>query len=241
MCHVTLPTSNARIRSHVPRNGTEDLYAATVAGTRNYSIQTDGTIPVDLPSGAIYYVITDEEERYLRERIQRYLTDNHFINVSDVQDIDKMITFELLIHRWTLWLSRGRDYYDEDINIKQYAEMVHSYSTEVRQLKKALGVDKNTRDRTRGDDSIAALWENLQQRAAEFGVKRSDEFTHVITSFQRLKAMLTFHDNCDAVERKENACETTDVFAVLREEIAKFDAIDEQFKFTRQAMWVRSQ
>lgn len=208
---------------------------------RTYEIQADAGIPVRLPSGATYYVRTDEEERYLRERIVSYLSDNHFINVSDIQDIDKMITFELLIYRWTLWISQGRDYYDEDINVQKFADMAHSYSTEVRQLKKALGVDKSTRDRTRGDDSLASLWANLQRRAAEFGYKRNEEYVQVITSFQRLKAMLTFHDKCDALERKENACEEKDVLEVLRDEIAKFDAIDEKFKFEKQTLWVRSQ
>jgi hypothetical protein len=208
---------------------------------RAYEIQAGAGIPVQLPSGAIYHVLTDEEERYLTDKIKRYLSDNHFVNVSDVQDIDKMITFELLIHRWSSWVAKGRDYYDEDINIKQYAEMVKEYSVEVRQLKKALGVDKSTRDRTRGDDSIASLWSNLQRRAAEFGYKRNDEFVQVITSFQRLKAMVTFHDNCDALERKENACDIEDVLEVLRAEIRKFDEIDEKFKFEKQALWIRSQ
>lgn len=212
-----------------------------MADLRSYELQADAGIPVELPSGATYYVLTDEEDRYLRDRITRYLSDNHFVNVSDVQDIDKMIVFELLIHRWSMWISKGRDYYDEDINIKQYSDMVKDYSTEVRQLKKALGVDKSTRDRTRGDDSIASLWSNLQRRAAEFGYKRNDEFTQVITSFQRLKAMITFHDKCDELERKENACEVADVLEVLREEIRKFDEIDERFKFEKQSLWVRQQ
>jgi hypothetical protein len=206
-----------------------------------YEIQSDDGIPVPLPSGAVYYVLTDGEENYLRDRIQRYLSDNHFVNVSDVQDIDKMIVFELLIHRWTMWLSRGRDYYNDDINIKQYAEMVNSYSTEVRQLKKALGVDKATRDRTRGDDSIAAHWDNLTRRAKEFGYMRNEQFAQTITSFQRIKAMLQFHRNCDATERKENHCEMEDVIDVIEEEIFKFDAIDEKFRFERQALWVRQQ
>lgn len=212
-----------------------------MADLRSYELQADSGIPVSLPSGATYYVLTDEEDRYLRDRITRYLSDNHFVNVSDVQDIDKMIVFELLIHRWSMWISKGRDYYDEDINIKQYSDMVKDYSTEVRQLKKALGVDKSTRDRTRGDDSIASLWANLQRRAAEFGYKRNEEMVQVITSFQRIKAMVTFHDKCDALERKENACEVNDVLEVLREEIRKFDEIDEHFKFEKQTLWVRSQ
>lgn len=212
-----------------------------MANPAAYEFQADNGIPVQLPSGATYFVITDGEEHYLKDKIERYLSDNHFINVSDLQDIDKMIVFELLIHRWTLWISKGQDYYNNDVNTKQLSEMVKDYSTEVRQLKKSLGVDKSSRDRTRGDDSVAALWDNLQRRAKEFGYMRNEQFVQVITSFQRLKAMLVFHQNCDALERKENACETEDVLSVLQEEIEKFDAIDEKFRFEKQALWIRNQ
>lgn len=212
-----------------------------MAQPSSYEIQPDNGIPVELPSGATYFVLTDGEEHYLRDKIERYLSDNHFVNVSDLQDIDRMIVFELLIHRWTLWISRGRDYYEEDVNTKHLSEMVNDYSREVRQLKKALGVDKMSRDRTRGDDSVAALWENLKRRAKEFGYMRNAQAVAAITSFQRIKAMVSFHDNCDETERKENACETNDVLEVLREEIAKFDRIDEEFRFNIQSLWIRSQ
>jgi hypothetical protein len=202
---------------------------------------TEDGIPVDLPSGARYFVLTLNEATYLRDRIERYLTDNHFINVSDIQEIDRMITLELLIHRWTMWISKGRNYYDEDINIKQHSDMVQDASREVRQLKKGLGLDKATRDRTRGDDSIAALWEHLQRRAQEFGYMRNDQYVAVITAFQRIKALVQFHDNCDDLERRENACEITDILEVVREELAKFDAIDEGFRHNTQRMWIRSQ
>lgn len=208
---------------------------------RPYEVRSDDGIPVTLPSGAIHYVMTDDEERYLNDKIRRYLDDNHFVNVSDLLDVDKMVVTELLVHRWSLWMSRGRDYYDDDINPKTYSDMIKDHSTEIRQLKKSLGVDKSSRDRTRGDDSVAALWSNLQRRAREFGYLRNEQYVQVITSFQRLKAILQFHDNCDAVERKENHCEIEDVLDVLREEIEKFDAIDEKFRFEKQTLWIRQQ
>ena len=114
-------------------------------------------------------------------------------------------------------------------------------STEVRQLKKSLGLDKATRDRTRGDDSIAAFWDNLQRRAREFGYKRNEEAVQAITSMQRIKAMLQFHRNCDLTERKENHCEIEDVLEVIDEEVHLYDQIDEKFRFDVQTYWVRQQ
>jgi hypothetical protein len=204
------------------------------------SVTEDG-IPVELPSGARYFVLTENEAEYLRDRIRRYQEDNHFINVSDIQDIDRMITFELLIQRFSMWISKGRNYYDEDINIRQYNDMLQDLSKELRQIKKSLGLDKATRDKTHGDDSISALWVKLGQRAREFGYMRNKQYIQVITSFQRIKAMVQFHDNCDGVERKENACELGDIIDVLREELRKFDEIDEEFRHKNQTLWVRQQ
>lgn len=206
-----------------------------------YEIQSEDGIPVQLPSGASYYVQTDGEAHYLRDAIERYLSDNHFVNVSDMKEIDRMITFELLIHRWTLWMSRGKDYWNEPINTKQLSDMSSSFSTEVRLLKKALGVDKTSRDKTRGDDSIAAHWDNLLRRAREFGYMRNEQLVQTITAFQRIKAMITLYTNSDEIERKENACELEDVLEVIRDEITKFDAVDEKFRFEKQALWIRSQ
>lgn len=206
-----------------------------------YQIQADDGIAVTLPSGANYFVMTDGEARELRDKAERYLSDNHFVNVSDMQEIDRMITFELMIYRWNLWISRGKDYWNDPIDTKKYSEIVNTYSKEVRLIKKALGVDKTTRDRTRGDDSIAALWDNLLRRAREFGYMRNEQMVQVITSFQRIKAIITLHKNADEIERKENACELADVLEVIEEEIAKFDAIDEQFRFEQQTLWIRNQ
>jgi hypothetical protein len=211
------------------------------AEPRAYEIQSEDGIPVTLPSGATYFVLTDTEEHYLRDKIGRYMSDNHFVNVSDILEIDRMVTFELLIHRWTLWLSRGKDYWNNTINSKQLSDTVQEFSREIRQLKKGLGVDKTSRDRTRGDDSMAAHWDNLLQRAREFGYLRNEQFTQVITSFQRIKAIVQFHLNSDEIERKENACELPDVLEVIQEEISKFDQIDETFRFEKQRMWIRNQ
>lgn len=198
-------------------------------------------IPVELPSGATHYTITHAEAEYLRDLAERYLSDNHFMNIADLKEIDRLITLETLAHRWSMWISKGRNYYDEDINVKVHSDMIQDASREIRQMKKALGLDKPSRDKVRGDDSVAALWDHLLRRAREFGYMRNEQLIAVVTAFQRLKALVIFYDNCDALERKENACELEDVFEVLREEIANFDSVDERFRHEKQTLWIRQQ
>lgn len=206
-----------------------------------FDVTVEDGIPVTLPSGAVFYVLTESEKRYLETNITRYLTDNHFVNISDLLDIDKLVTDELLIHRWGMWISKGKDYFGDEIKVKEFADLCDRYQTEVRQLKKALGVDKNTRDRMRGDDSIPAYWASLLRRAKEFGYMRNSQFNQAIESMQRIKAIITYHDNSTPDERLEFHCTQDDVVIVIKEEIAKFDKLDEQFRFEQQKAWISDQ
>ena len=167
-----------------------------VSDPKSYDVTAEDGFPVLLPSGSEYVVLTEAEREYMEDKIRRYTTDNHFTNVVDLTDLDKLLVNEMLIHRWGLWLARGRDYYDDDISVKQYAELMNSYQTQCRGLKKSLNLDKVSRDRAHGDDSIPAYWDALRQRAQEFGVMRNAQFNQVLESFQRVKAMLQFYDNC---------------------------------------------
>lgn len=203
-------------------------------------LQEDG-IPVELPSGGTIYVLTNAEKDYLESIIERYLDDNHFKNIADLLDIDKLVSFELFVHRWNLWMGKGRDYYDEEVNVRQLAQTVDQISTEIRQLKKQLGVDKLTRDRLTGDDSVAARWDNVLQRAKEFGYKRNEEAVAAIESMHNIAAALTYHRNLDDYERKQFHMEVEDLLEIIENEVADFKQIDDDFRKNVQTYWVRRQ
>lgn len=209
--------------------------------TDAYDIQVDAGHEVTLPSGEVFFVLTESEKKFIESKILRYMSDNHFTNISDLSELDKIVSNELLIHRWSLWALRRQDYYGDDINEKQIADLINDFTTQCRGLKKLLGIDKVTRDRSHGDESVAARWDDLKRRALEFNVFRNDQAAHVVESFQRLKAMLQFFDNADEQEALENHVRMEDVIEVLREEIIAFDKIDEDFKQNKQRYWVRRQ
>lgn len=198
--------------------------------------------PVRLPSGATFLVITPEEKRYLDERVDRYQTDNHFPNVSDRQDLDRLVTFELFVYRWSLFLSYGRDYYGDEIETRALATQIEAYSTEVRLLKRTLGIDKPARDKARGDDSVVNYLTKLRERAREFGVMRNKQFDKALELFQQLDALVGFYDRCDEIERRENHATMEDIFQWIRDTaLPEFASIDSDFRQNSQKYWVRSQ
>lgn len=202
---------------------------------------TEEGLPVTLPSGAQFMVLTSAEVRYIEERVERYLADNHFVNVSDFQDVDRMLVMELLCFRWGLWISNQRDYFGEAIDdTGSLRRSLGDYSSELRQLKKTLGIDKVARDRQKGEDSVSVYIENLRARAKEFGIVRERQLDKALELFQQLKALVTLHDNSDAKERAEMHCDTQDVFDWIRTvAMFEFDAIDQHFRTHQQGTWVR--
>lgn len=204
-------------------------------------VHDDDLRPVMLPSGGLFQVY-DREVGYFQERVKKYLTDNHFTNVSDLATLDQVLMGELLIWRWQNWVSTQKDYWGDPVDESGMAKTIKDMSSELRQLKNSLGMDKVTRDRQRGEDSVAAYIKNLKIRAREFGVNREKMCGKAIELFQQLKAEMTLYDNCTEDERKEIGITTEELLHKIRTVlIPEFDAVDLYFREHQQKNWVREQ
>lgn len=203
-------------------------------------INSEGSYSVVAPSGAIFHVLTEQEVKYFDERSSKYLTEHHVTNVSDIQDIDRLLIMELMCWRWGLWLSQERDYFGEGVDLDALQKSLSDYSKELRLIKKGLGIDKVTRDKERGD-SVADYLENLRARAKEFGIVREEQLTRALTLFNELSALLTLRRNCDPVERAEQHVEDKDILEWIETiAIPEYEELDAYFRENSQRFWVKS-
>ena len=187
-------------------------------------------------------MVYGRERPYFNERVKRYLKDNLFTNVADLQTLDLIVQMELFCWRWTSWLSQQTDYWDSPIDEKDVARQVKDTSAELRALKSALGIDKVTRDKIKGEDSVYKYLENLKVRAREFGVMREDQLGKALELFNDIKAAVTLYDNCDADERLELKCGIDEFMDWLRSDVfPRYDEIDEHFKTNKQRFWIKDQ
>jgi hypothetical protein len=194
---------------------------------------------VMLPSGGSFNVYK-REVQYFQERSKKYLKDNLFTNSSDLATLDQVLMLELLVWRWTNWVSQQKDYWGEPVPESQYARSIKETSAEGRQLKAALGIDKVTRDKQRGEDSVAMYLQRLRERAKEFGVTREKQLDKALELFNQLKALMTLHDNCTPDEQKEMGCTTPEVLEWIRNPcITDYDEIDAYFRQHQQRAWIR--
>ena len=194
--------------------------------------------PVDTPSGATLNLMAIEEQAYYAQRKTQYLTHNHFTNVSDLQDVDRLLTLEVMVYRWSVWLTRGFDYVMSRVDEHALKTNIKEYSTEIRLLKQSLGLDKVTRERDKGE-SVGDYLENLKRRARQFGIHRNNQYEVSVTMMARLKTMVNTLDRCDAEEREELDLSEESILEFIREQIiAPFDQIDEDFR-KEQKVWIK--
>lgn len=200
----------------------------------------DGMVPVRLPSGATFPVHSEEVD-YIVERAQRYLSENHFSNVSDFQDVDRMLIMELICFRWGTWISRQKDYWGDPVDLDQLQASLKAHSVELRQVKKGLGIDKVARDKSKGEDSVPAYLNNLLRRAKEFGVHREQQTSTALELFNQLKSLVTLHLNADEIERQELHVQMDDILDwLVNIAFPEYDRLDEHFRQNSQRYWVRS-
>lgn len=200
------------------------------------------TTEVVAPTGAVFHVLNEEEAQYFDDVSARYLEDNHFSNITDLQDLDRIIHMELLCFRWNGWLSREMDYDGQAIDQEKTQKSVNEFSKEIRLIKKQLGIDKSSREKDKGE-SIAKYIDDLRIRAKEFGVKRNEEAISAITLFKQLESLMVLNKNCTPEERRESRdikAEMEDIFDwIATVAIPEMNDIDAKFR-DNQKMWVRS-
>lgn len=199
----------------------------------------DDGIPVDLPSGAVFLVLTEEERNHVEARVGQYQTQFEFQNVSDLAGLDLIIEKELLAHRTALYLSRGKDYFGEAIDEVAQFRWLKELSAELRQLKKSLGMDKVSRDKAKGEGSIPEYLEKLRTRALTFGYMRNGQANKSIELSMELTARITLYVNCTPEERVEMKVTEKDIIEWIQHVyIPAFEAIDAEFR-EEQKTWVR--
>ena len=197
----------------------------------------DEGITVTSPSGAVLKVMNEEEKEYFERISERYYADNLIVNISDQQDLDRVLLLEVIMFRWGIWISSEHDYDGNPIDPADFRTSLSNFSTEARQLKKMLGIDKKSRE---GDGATVADYiENLKLRAEEFGIMRNEQAVKAILLFEELSAFHQLMVNADDIERYENKCGPDDLIKWIGEyAIPEYEKIDEAFRATSQKYWI---
>lgn len=195
---------------------------------------------VTLPTGATLEVATDEEQDFLDTLASRYIEQLAFTSASDLVDLDRVLEMELISHRWNRWVLAREDYAGRRIDDLALADKLKGLSLEIRQLKKQLGIDRTTREKARGDGSVAQYLVRILAAAKEFGVHREEQLQKALELAFQLISLWQVRANSDADELAGLGLTDEDIFEWVEQVfMPEFLAIDAYFREHNQRFWVR--
>lgn len=185
----------------------------------------------------------NDEAKYYRAQMRKYQDENKFSAVTDLADLDRLLFFELMVYRWTGWLSSGKDYdgylapSQEDQlrkNLKETAPLISA-------IKNDLGLTKSQRDKEQFE-SVGQYLVDLKARAKEHGVRREKQLTTAICLVKELFSLVGTFDRSNDLERSKIGLETeADIIAWVRDHMKpEFDKVDAHFRQSSQKFWVRT-
>lgn len=200
-------------------------------------------VKVKTVAGHEIEVMGKEEAGYYRRQKDRYLAENKFTAVTDLADLDRLLFMELLVFRWTNWMSSGKDYdgylapSQEDQLRKNLKEMAPLISA----VKNDLGLTKSQRDKEQFE-SVGQYIVDLKARAKEHGVRREKQLTTAICLTKELFSLVGTFDRSNPLERAKIGLESeAEIVDWIRTHMKpEFDKVDEYFRTNSQKFWVRS-
>lgn len=203
-------------------------------------LMSDDPINVMGASGAVFDVISQSEQEYWNKARDKYLEQFRFENVSDLQDLDRVLVGEILSFRWGSWLTKEADY--DGRSIAEIEEKLKRQKLEVdketRMLKEKMGLNRAHRQDSE-QESIAEYLQTLLQRAEEFGVHRDQQISKAVDLLHELFTQVGLYMRSDEEERAHMKVEPLDIMRWI-EEVAKpeFEAIDNAFR-QNQRLWIK--
>jgi hypothetical protein len=193
--------------------------------------------PSFLPTGSPFHLQTEQEAEWYERQRDQYLTHNRFTNVSDLEDLARLLTLEIMVYRWTTWLTQGFDYLAGRVNETELKNAIKEYSVEIRLVKASLGIDRVTRERIRARQSVTTS-------PTCWSVQPNSPFTAMtnmrlsVTFIWELVSMIETYDRCDEQERRELDLSPEQILEWVRTRVMpKWHDLNESFRAV-QTIWV---
>lgn len=198
-------------------------------------------ITVKLVSGKDMEVLNKYEQEWFNDTRNAYGSQLKFTDETDKQDLDRVMIHELMIFRWSQWISANKDYDGDMVDEERLRRNIKEYSDQLNKIKESLGLNKKHRDAAAAEGNFAGWLQELRTRARAFGFHRETQLTKMISLGKELFSIVTTFERADAEERKKLGFETeAEIVAWIRNYMKpEFDKLDEYFKTHEQKYWIQ--
>jgi hypothetical protein len=195
-------------------------------------------ITVQGASGTEFQVLISEEAVWFDESLKRYNEQYNFDNIADLQDLDRLLSMELLSYRYANWMIRETDYEGSQYDDKAVRDTKDRIDKQILQLKAHLGIGRKNRVESE-QQSVSEYMAELLKRAGQFGVHRDTQNAEILNWFMELRTKIGLHDRSDDEERTHNKVHIDQIIEWVRDELLPaVDEIDGHFR-DNQKYWIK--
>ncbi len=193
----------------------------------------------DLAAGGVVEVQSEAEQQWFNTARERYQAENKFTDITDLQDLDRLLQAELLLWRWNQWMSSGYDYLDHQIDDRSLSVKIKNTNETVTRLKDQMGLSRKARDSV--GTSVTDKWNELKRRAKLFGHHRENQLRVALVLMNDLSWIVGTYDRSDEEERKKIGFpDEAQIVAWVRETmLPEFHEVDAYFIENEQKAWTK--
>lgn len=198
---------------------------------------------VDLPGGGggIHLQSLEEMDRWTT-LAAAYQEQYDLRKINDLTNLATLLVQHISLYRAQQALSGRVPEMDEDelptgryvsrllkpAEIRAYQEQVNTASKEIRDIEKAMGVDKASRDKG-GDESAKAWLIQMKARAHRYGLHVSKRVTKYEEFVMELRWRLRLNLNGDSEDKAYENVSDADIIKWAREKLAELEEVDKTF------------
>jgi hypothetical protein len=206
---------------------------------------------VDLPAGGKLLLHSLEEVDLWEESAKRYMQDYQLTQQNDLLLLGSVLSQQLAMFRAQQRMNGMKPKLDErGVPTGQYVRSelkvndmgaaqstIIKASTEIRELEKALGIDKKTRE-AGGAHTVQNYVTTLKSAARQYGIHLSKRMKAYEQLAMDARWRLRLMRNGDAEDRAYHKLTPQTVCDWLEEELTKLEAIDKEYAREKHAVFV---
>jgi hypothetical protein len=201
-----------------------------------------GALSVETLGGVIMAVQNRQEKAFYENIAKRYRAQYTMEDPSDIADMDRILTMELLVYRYSQMLGRGEDSSGLSMGPRDTATIQKALtdtSVQLGKVKDAMGLSRSARDAAAADD-VASYLTQLLQRAKAFGIHRNDQANMGIALTKEVISVAGTWLRSNDMERSKTKFRTAeDVLQWIVDEVKpQMDQVDKDFRSSKQINWV---
>jgi hypothetical protein len=192
-------------------------------------------------SGEELTVLTPVEQRWFTNSRDMYLTQTKFTETTDLRDLDRLLSQELMVFRMTQWLSASVDYNGFEVDETLLRRNLREYSEQITRLKSSMNLNKAARDDAANSGDLSVYISELKARGREFGIHRENQLTRALVLMNELSSIVGAFDRSDAEERDRlGFVDEKEIVEWIRTRmLPEYKEIDEHFRANSQKYWIR--